>query len=43
MELTQQKRLLSHVISPEKMEHIIQKITERIKCEGDKPSFLLLN
>lgn len=36
MELTQQKRLLSHVVSPEKMENIIQKITERIKREGDK-------
>lgn len=37
MNLTQQKRLLSHELSPETMENKIQEITERIKSDGDKP------
>lgn len=33
----EQKRLISHIISPETLENTIRKITERIKHEGDKP------
>lgn len=33
----EQKRLISHVISPETLENTIRKITERIKHQGDKP------
>lgn len=33
----EQKRLISHVISPESLENTIQKITQRIKQGGDKP------
>lgn len=33
----EQDRLISHVISPETLENTIQKITERIKHQGDKP------
>lgn len=33
----EQKRLISHVISPESLENTIQKITQRIEQQGDKP------
>lgn len=33
----EQKRLLSHAIYPETLENTIQKITDRIKQQGDKP------
>lgn len=33
----EQKRLISHLISPETLEYTIQKMTERIKQQGDKP------
>ncbi len=35
--ITDQKRLISHIISPETLEITIKKITERIKKQGDKP------
>lgn len=33
----EQKRLISHVISPDTLKNTIRKITERIKHQGDKP------
>jgi hypothetical protein len=37
MESMEQKRLISHVVSPEKLESTNQKIIDKIKQQGDKP------
>jgi len=38
----EQERLISHNISPEAVETIIQKIDKRIKSQGDNPQFTVL-